>query len=126
MLNAVFLITNFVLCASGTVTIELARALTPMLVLYKLNYITWYIVKNLAKVKTATILNIILKDNFIPELFQKDVQEDKIYKITKNFIDNNHIRKKQITKLNDSVNMLKNMNGKPNYIAATEILRYLK
>ena len=117
---------DFVLCASGTVTIELARALTPMLVLYKLNYITWYIVKNLAKVKTATILNIILKDNFIPELFQKDVQEDKIYKITKNFIDNNDIRKKQITKLNDSVNMLKNMNGKPNYIAATEILRYLK
>ena len=117
---------DFVLCASGTVTIELARALTPMLVLYKLNYITWYIVKNLAKVKTATILNIILKDNFIPELFQKDVQEDKIYKITKNFIDNNDIRKKQITKLNDSVNMLKNMNGKPNYIAATEILRYFK
>jgi len=117
---------DFVLCASGTVTIELARSLTPMLVLYKLNYITWYIVKKLAKVKTATILNIILKENFIPELFQKDVQEDKIYKITKNFIDNNKIRNKQITKLNDSVNMLKNMNGKPNYIAATEILRYFK
>ncbi len=66
---------DFVLCASGTVTIELARALTPMLVLYKLNYITWFIVKNLAKVKTATILNIILKENFIPELFQKDVNE---------------------------------------------------
>ena len=36
---------DFVLCASGTVTIELAKALTPMLVLYKLNYVTWYIVK---------------------------------------------------------------------------------
>ena len=97
-----------------------------MLYLYKLNYITWHIVKNLAKVKPATILNIILKENFIPELFQKDVQEDKIFKITKNFIDNNGIRKKQITKLNNSLNMLKNMNGKPNYIAATEILRYFK
>ena len=115
---------DFVLCASGTVTIELAKALTPMLVLYKLNYVTWYIVKMLAKVKTATILNIILKENFIPELFQNDVNEDKIYNITKNFIDDNNIRKNQIIKLEDSVNKLKNINGNPNYIAAMEILKY--
>ena len=117
---------DFVLCASGTVTIELAKALTPMLVLYKLNYVTWYIVKILAKVKTATILNIILKENFIPELFQNDVNEDKIYNITKNFIDDNNIRKNQIIKLEDSVNKLKNINGNPNYIAAMEILKYYK
>ena len=117
---------DFVLCASGTVTIELAKALTPMLVLYKLNYVTWYIVKMLAKVKTATILNIILKENFIPELFQNDVNEDKIYNITKNFIDDNNIRKNQIIKLEDSVNKLKNINGNPNYIAAMEILKYYK
>ena len=117
---------DFVLCASGTVTIELAKALTPMLVLYKLNYVTWYIVKILAKVKTATILNIILKENFIPELFQNDVNEDKIYNITKNFIDDNNIRKNQIIKLEDSVNKLKNTNGNPNYIAAMEILKYYK
>ena len=117
---------DFVLCASGTVTIELAKALTPMLVLYKLNYVTWYIVKMLAKVKTATILNIILKENFIPELFQNDVNEDKIYNITKNFIDDNNIRKNQIIKLEDSVNKLKNTNGNPNYIAAMEILKYYK
>ena len=117
---------DFVLCASGTVTIELARALVPMLVLYKLNYITWLIVKKLAKVKTATILNIILKENFIPELFQNDVDENKIYKITKNFIDDINLRKNQIIKLKDSVNKLKNMNGNPNYIAATEILKYFK
>ena len=117
---------DFVLCASGTVTIELARALAPMLVLYKLNYITWLIVKKLAKVKTATILNIILKENFIPELFQNDVDENKIYKITKNFIDDINLRKNQIIKLKDSVNKLKNMNGNPNYIAATEILKYFK
>jgi len=97
-----------------------------MLVLYKLNYITWLIVKKLAKVKTATILNIILKENFIPELFQNDVDENKIYKITKNFIDDINLRKNQIIKLKDSVNKLKNMNGNPNYIAATEILKYFK
>ena len=89
---------DFVLCASGTVTIELARALTPMLVLYKLNYITWFIVKKLAKVKTATILNIILNENFIPELFQNDVNENRIYKISKNFLDDINVRKNQIIK----------------------------
>ena len=86
----------------------------------------WFIVKKLAKVKTATILNIILKENFIPELFQNDVNENRIYKISKNFLDDINVRKNQIIKLKDSVNKLKNINGSPNYIAAKEILKYFK
>ncbi|MBC8294889.1 MAG: lipid-A-disaccharide synthase, partial [Pelagibacterales bacterium] len=54
---------DFVLCASGTVTMEVAKASTAMLVVYKLNIIPWMIVKALVKVKTATILNILLKEN---------------------------------------------------------------
>jgi lipid-A-disaccharide synthase len=115
---------DFAICASGSVTMELARAGTPMLVLYKLNYITWYIVKFLAKVNTATILNIILKDNFIPELFQKNVNENNIYNIIKNYIDDKDKRYNQTKKLNISINKMKNINGNPSYIAAKTILNY--
>jgi len=116
---------DFALCASGTVTIELAKASTPMLVLYKLNYITWYIVKTLAKVKTATILNILLKENFVPELFQNDVNEKNIFKISTNYIDDINIRQNQIKKLNKGINELNN-NAEPSNIAANEILKLLK
>ena len=117
---------DFALCASGTVTIELAKASTPMLVVYKLNIVTWYIVKTLAKVKTATILNILLKEKFIPELFQNSVNEDNIYKIISNYINHLNIRNNQIKNLTKGINELKNTKGNPSEIAVIEILKLLK
>ena len=117
---------DFALCASGTVTIELAKASTPMLVVYKLNIVTWYIVKTLAKVKTATILNILLKEKFIPELFQNSVNEDNIFKIISNYINHLNIRDNQIKKLTKGINELKNIKGNPSEIAVIEILKLLK
>ena len=116
---------NFVLCASGTVTIEVAKASTAMLVVYKLNFITWFIVRAMVKIKTATILNIISKDNIIPELFQKEVNETNIHGIIKKYLENSKLRNKQINKLNIAVNKLKNGDTNPSYIAAKLVLNYL-
>ncbi len=116
---------NFVLCASGTVTMEVAKASTAMLVVYKLNFITWLIVRAMVKIKTATILNIISKDNIIPELFQKEVNETNIHGIIKKYIENSKLRNKQINKLNIAVNKLKNGDTNPSYIAAKSVLNYL-
>ena len=116
---------NFVLCASGTVTIEVAKASTAMLVVYKLNFITWLIVRAMVKIKTATILNIISKDNIIPELFQKEVNETNIHGIIKKYIENSKLRNKQINKLNIAVNKLKNGDTNPSYIASKLVLNYL-
>ena len=116
---------DFVLCASGTVTMEVAKASTAMLVVYKLNIITWIIVKALVKVKTATILNILLKENIIPELFQKDVNEYNIYRIIREYLDNAKLRQQQIVKLNTAINKLKNGDENPSYISAKTIISYL-
>ena len=116
---------DFVLCASGTVTMEVAKASTAMLVVYKLNFITWLIVRAMVKIKTATILNIILKNNIIPELFQKEVNEINIYKIIKKYLENSKLRNKQINKLNIAVDKLKNGDTNPSYIAAKSVLNYL-
>ena len=116
---------DFVLCASGTVTMEVAKASTAMLVVYKLNIITWMIVKALVKVKTATILNILLKENIIPELFQKDVNEYNIYRIIREYLDNTKLRQQQIVKLNTAINKLKNGDENPSCISAKTIISYL-
>ena len=115
---------DFVLCASGTVSMEVAKASTAMLVVYKLNFITWAIVKALVKVNTATIINILLKENVIPELFQKDVNEHNIHSITKRYLNNAELKMSQINKLNIAINQLKNSNN-PSYIAAKSVLSYI-
>ena len=115
---------DFVLCASGTVTMEVAKASTAMLVVYKLNFITWAIVKALVKVNTATIINILLKENVVPELFQKDVNEYNIHSIIKRYLNNAELKMSQINKLNIAINQLKNSNN-PSYIAAKSVLSYI-
>ena len=116
---------DFALCASGTVTMELAKASTAMLVVYKLHFITWFILKAMVKVKTATIINIILKENVIPELFQHDVNELNIYRIIKNYLDDDNLNKIQIKKLKIAINELKSGTNDPSYIAAKSVLSYI-
>jgi len=116
---------DFALCASGTVTMELAKASTAMLVVYKLHFITWFILKAMVKVKTATIINIILKENVIPELFQQDVNELNIHRIIKNYLDDDNLNKIQIKKLKIAINELKSGTNDPSYIAAKSVLSYI-
>ena len=115
---------DFVLCASGTVTMEVAKASTAMLVVYKLNFITWAIVKAMVKVNTATIINILLKENVVPELFQKDVNEYNIHRIIKRYLNDTELKSSQINKLNIAISQLKNSNN-PSYIAAKTVLSYI-
>ena len=116
---------DFALCASGTVTMELAKALTPMLVVYKLNFLTWLIVKFMTKVKTATILNLVLGKNVIPELFQNDATTEKIFKIVNNYLNDKNLKYKQIEQLKVGINKIKNSDGDPSNLAVNSIVELL-
>ena len=50
------------LCASGTITLELAMLEVPMIIVYKLSYISFLIMKSLVKVKYIGLVNLILGD----------------------------------------------------------------
>ena len=50
------------LCASGTITLELAMLNVPMIIIYKLSYISFLIMKSLVKVKYIGLVNLILGD----------------------------------------------------------------
>jgi lipid-A-disaccharide synthase len=64
--------TAFHLCAaalatSGTVALELAAADCPMVVAYRANYFTTRMVKKLARIDTANLINIVTDTRVIPE-----------------------------------------------------------
>ena len=51
------------LCASGTITLELAMLDIPMIIMYKLSYFSYLIMKSLINVKYIGLVNLILGEN---------------------------------------------------------------
>ena len=69
---AAFAAAQVAIAASGTVTLELAMTGTPTIIGYKLAPLTAFLVKRLIKVKYASLVNLILEQETIPEyLFDK-------------------------------------------------------
>jgi lipid-A-disaccharide synthase len=59
------------LVKSGTISLEVARMGVPMIVAYKVGRITHQIVKRLIRVRYASIVNLLLDKEVIPEFIQK-------------------------------------------------------
>ena len=67
---AAFDATDVALAASGTVTTELALSGTPMVVGYKLGWLTYGLMRPLIHAKFATIVNLLLDREAVPEFIQ--------------------------------------------------------
>src|SRR5437016_14643515 len=57
--------------ASGTATLETALLGTPEVIVYRISRATWFLGKFLLKVRMFGIVNIILGEEVVPELFQE-------------------------------------------------------
>jgi lipid-A-disaccharide synthase len=68
------------LAASGTVTTELALARTPMVVGYRTGWLTYALMKPLVNVPFATLVNIILGREAVPEFLQGNCTGAKLAK----------------------------------------------
>ena len=103
---------------SGTITLELAIHKVPFFTVYKLNFISYLIVKNLVKIKYITLLNIIFGKKIINELIQKEFNINNIIDNLDLILENKKhtsIQNKYFDKLN---NKLLNNKQKPSFLAA--------
>lgn len=66
-----FAASDAALCASGTITLELAAAGTPMVAAYRTTWLTAQIVRRLVKVNTANLVNLISGQDVVPEFLQE-------------------------------------------------------
>ena len=66
-------ITDLIIMASGTATLEATFLLTPMIVIYKVSFLSWIVMKNLVNpnIKSTALPNIIADREIVPELLQK-------------------------------------------------------
>ncbi len=61
---------RFIVASSGTATLELAILNIPFCILYRLNTLTWWLLKNLVHIKFIGLPNIICNEKIIDEFIQ--------------------------------------------------------
>ena len=97
----------FAVAKSGTVSLEICNAKVPSIIIYKMNFINFFILKLLVKTKYANIINIINQKEIIPELIQNECNSNEIFKSVVYFLKNPELMKKQITEVNNTLNDIK-------------------
>ena len=71
-------ISHLVVVASGTATLETALLTTPMVIVYKMSPVSFFIGKALVKVPHIGMANIIAGKKVVPELLQDEVTAENI------------------------------------------------
>ena len=66
------------LVTSGTATLETALFKVPQVVCYKTNWLTYFLAKNLIKIKYLSLVNILMDKLVVKELIQKELNKNRI------------------------------------------------
>ena len=97
----------FAVTKSGTVSLEICNAKIPSIIIYKMNFINFLIIKILVKIKYANIINIAANEEIIPELLQSKCNSKNIYKVVSNFLDTPSKLQEQVAKTQIILNKFK-------------------
>ena len=98
---------TFAVSKSGTVSLEICNAKVPSIIIYKMNFLNFLIVKMLVKIKFANIINIINNKEIIPELIQKECNAKEIYNSVVYFLKNPELMKKQISDCEETLTKIR-------------------
>jgi len=97
----------FAVSKSGTVSLEICNAKVPSIIIYKMNFLNYLIVKLLVKIKYANIINIINNKEIIPELIQKECNPKEIYNSVVYFLKNPEMMKRQVNDCEKTLNQIR-------------------
>ena len=97
----------FAVSKSGTVSLEICNAKVPSIIIYKMNFMNFMIVKLLVKIKYANIINIINNKEVIPELIQNECNSKEIFNSVVYFLKNPSLMDKQISDFSNTLNEIR-------------------
>ena len=97
----------FAVSKSGTVSLEICNSKIPSIIIYKMNFMNFMIVKLLVKIKYANIINIINNREVIPELIQNECNSKEIFNSVVYFLKNPSLMDKQINDFTNTLNEIR-------------------
>ncbi len=76
--RAAFAAADLALAASGTVSLELAAAATPMVIAYDMNWLSRQLIARALKVDTVTLVNLVSETRAVPEFLGRECRPERI------------------------------------------------
>jgi len=104
--NQALFAADFSLAKSGTNALESSLYQVPMVVCYKVNFITYVMAKILLKIKFANLINLIMNKEIIPELIQKNCTSEIIARKCEELMKNKTLAQLQIKNSKDGLKIL--------------------
>ena len=97
----------FAVSKSGTVSLQICNANIPSIIIYKLNFINFFIFKCLVNIKFANIINIINDREIIPELLQNECNANEIFKSVSYMLKNPELMNEQLINCKKTLDSIK-------------------
>ena len=105
--NEILKISSFAVVKSGTVSLEVCKLNIPSIIIYKMNFIYFYLAKLFLKINYVNMLNIIKNSEIIPELLQNDCNPNEIFNSVYYFLKKPEFMKKQLSEIKLIINEIK-------------------
>ncbi len=90
---------DLVWTASGTATLETALLLKPMIIVYRLSWLTYWIARLLVRVEHVGMANLIAGERVVPELIQRDFSAQRVVSESRRILDSPEARSLMVEKL---------------------------
>jgi len=119
-----FKLARAALAASGTVTLELALAGTPMVVAYRVGRPTAAIVRGLITAPSVVLANLVLDERAVPELLQEHCTPGNIASALAPLLEEGAARSRQLSALARVPQRMRLPQGTPSEAAADVVLYY--
>ena len=123
--RAGFAAADLALAASGTVSLELAAANTPMVIAYDMNWLSRQMIKRMLLVDTVTLVNLVSETRAVPEFLGDACKPDDIAKALLNLLDDPAQRAAQLEACKTTMSRLGQGDLAPGLRAAQSVLNFI-
>mgnify|MGYP001317102182 CR=1 FL=1 len=97
----------FAVVKSGTVSLEVCKQNIPSIIIYRMNFVNYFLAKLFLKIKFVNMLNIINNKEIIPELIQRDCNSEEIFKSVYYYLKKPELMQKQLSEIKSIINEIK-------------------
>jgi len=114
------------LAASGTVSLELAMAGVPMVVAYRMNWLTAWLARRLVRVKYASLVNLLLNREVIKEFLQGNCRPESLARTLETLLTDASAGEEQRVAFAEALAMIGQRGERPSIKAARLVLSHVK
>lgn len=116
---------NVALATSGTVSTELALAGAPMVIAYRIDGLSYLLMKNLVTAKHITLFNIAADERIAPEFIQNDATPEKLTEAVGRLLSDPQAAAEQAARQTAALDLMGRGGPDPSELAADAVLRVI-